>query len=395
MSYFERATMSEQERVLFVHAHPDDESISTGGTLATLVERGAQVTVLTCTRGERGEVIPAELQHLLDSHHALASEREGELTAALGALGVTDQRYLGDANARWAGREPRRYLDSGMVWGQDGAEATGVLDPDSLTAADFGEVASDIAAVIADIRPHVVISYNDFGGYGHPDHIRAAQAAERAADVYDIPFYAVEPDSSAATPTITVDVSPVLERKRAALAAHRTQIVVDGTNFALSNGVSQPISEVEMFRRVHRVHPHGLTPFAEQSVGVKIFAAVLGLAVGIVVGAILTVAHEASVTIGGLPIPYGLIAAIVIVTCLLVGLRLVFGTRTVAAAAAAGLVIAVAALSLRSAGGSVLVGQTSSGFVWAIAPTLIAVIVVGWPQLPSRSRDKIGTPQTK
>ena len=74
------------ERVLFVHAHPADESIVTGGTIATLVDRRASVTVLTCTRGEGAE-----------------------LAAALAELGVTDHRWLGDSNARWAGREPRRY----------------------------------------------------------------------------------------------------------------------------------------------------------------------------------------------------------------------------------------------------------------------------------------------
>src|SRR5690606_31265526 len=108
------------EHVVFVHAHPDDETISTGGTIASLVEAGVGVTVVTCTRGERGEVIPPELQHLEGDGPALAGVREGELAAAMAALGVTDHRYLGDSNARAAGLAPRRYADSGMVWGADG-----------------------------------------------------------------------------------------------------------------------------------------------------------------------------------------------------------------------------------------------------------------------------------
>ena len=88
------------ERVLFVHAHPDDESITTGGTMALLVERGSQVTLVTCTRGERGEVIPADLAGLEGDGAALATVRTEELATALAALGVVDHRFLGGPGAR-------------------------------------------------------------------------------------------------------------------------------------------------------------------------------------------------------------------------------------------------------------------------------------------------------
>src|ERR1700712_2147540 len=103
--------MNQPERVLFVHAHPDDETISTGGTIATLIDAGASVTVLTCTRGERGEVVPNELKHL-EGSTALAAWRAGELAHAMTVLGVTAHRYLGANNARWAGRPSRLYRDS-------------------------------------------------------------------------------------------------------------------------------------------------------------------------------------------------------------------------------------------------------------------------------------------
>jgi N-acetyl-1-D-myo-inositol-2-amino-2-deoxy-alpha-D-glucopyranoside deacetylase len=383
--------MSEQERVLFVHAHPDDESIATGGTIATLVDRGAGVTVLTCTRGERGEVIPGDLAHLLDSHDALAAHREGELDRAMGILGVGDHRYLGAAGARWAGKAPRRYVDSGMVWGALGAERVEHLDPDSLAAAEFGEVASDIAAVITDVRPDVVISYNAYGGYGHPDHIRAAQAAQRAAEVYGIPYFAIEPAGSEAEATMTVDVSAVLGRKTAALAAHRTQVVVSGGDFALSNNVSAPIDAVERFRRVHREYAPGRTPFAAQGTGVKVFSVILALVVGLCVGALLTVAHQATATVSGIALPVGIASGLAIIAALLVGLRLVFGTRSVPGAAALGILVSIGILSLQSSGGSVLVPQGTAGYVWTIAPTLIGVVVLSWPQLPLRRRDKMGS----
>ncbi|MCU1404095.1 MAG: mycothiol biosynthesis protein [Glaciihabitans sp.] len=384
--------MVEQERVLLVHAHPDDESIATGGTIATLIDRGAQVTVLTCTRGECGEVIPADLQHLLASQDALATHREGELADAMSVLGVTDQRFLGEANARWQGRSPRRYLDSGMVWGAIGAERVQHLDPDSLVAADFGEVASDIAAVVTDIHPHVIISYNEYGGYGHPDHIRAAQAARRAAEVYGIPFFAIEPAGSADEPTMQVDVSAVLDRKKAALSAHRTQVVVTGENFALSNNVSQPVGGVENFRRVHRGYEPGEAPLAAQTRAVRGISIGVGLVAGALVGAMLTVVHQTTTLIGDVSVPTGLVAAVLIVATLLTGLRLVFDSRLIAGSAGIGILLVIGLLSLQSSGGSVLVPPTVAGYVWTIAPTLITVVVLGWPQVRGRRRGKIIAP---
>jgi N-acetyl-1-D-myo-inositol-2-amino-2-deoxy-alpha-D-glucopyranoside deacetylase len=392
MSDVDTGSMIEQERVLFVHAHPDDETIATGGTIAALVARGAAVTVLTCTRGERGEVIPADLQYLLDSQDDLAAYRTRELAAALAILGVTDHRFLGDETARWVGRDARRYLDSGMAWGESGAEALDTLHPDSLAAADFGEVSSDIAAVVTDVAPDVIVSYNEAGGYGHPDHIRAALAARRAAEVYNVPFYAIEPGESAAAVTLEVDVAGVLDRKRDALRAHRTQVAVDGDVFALSNGIPHPLESVERFRRIRREYPPGRAPFTAQPRSVKIFSAVVGLLIGVGVGAMLTVIHQTYMSIGDLAVPVGVIAAVLIVAFLLTGLRLVFGTRIVAGTTALGLLLTVGLLSLESGGGSVLVPATTVGYVWTVAPTVVALLVLGWPQLQGARRDTIVSP---
>jgi N-acetyl-1-D-myo-inositol-2-amino-2-deoxy-alpha-D-glucopyranoside deacetylase len=384
--------MDDVRRALFVHAHPDDESITTGATIATLIDRGTAVTVLTCTRGELGEVIPADLAALAGDHAALGEERERELAAAMDALGVTDQRFLGDANARWSGRTPRRYLDSGMVWGTHGAEATAEIDGASLTAAEFGEVAADIAAVILDVRPEVVVSYNEWGGYGHPDHIRAHQAARRAAEVYGIPFYVIEPPDSASEITFSVDVAPVLERKRAALAAHRTQVVVDGADFALSNSVRNPIAGVESFRRLHREYPPGPTPFREQTLGIKVVTSIVAGVAGLYIGAMFTVVNQplSKIVIPALPaIPVGVILAILVIAALLTGLRLVFDSRVVAAFAAVGILISLVALSQESPGGSVLVPANPAGYAWSIVPSVVAAIVLAWPRLPRRSKAKI------
>jgi N-acetyl-1-D-myo-inositol-2-amino-2-deoxy-alpha-D-glucopyranoside deacetylase len=375
--------MSELERVLFVHAHPDDETISTGGTLATLVTRGASVTVVTCTRGERGEVIPSDLQYALSSAETLSALREMELRRAMAVLGVTDHRFLGETGARWSAREPRRYVDSGMQWGSDGAEAVADPGAESFTAAEFGDIAADIAAVIIDVSPDAVISYDVGGGYGHPDHVLAAQAARRAAEVYGVPFFAIEPEGATGTPTLQIDVDPVFEVKKRALEAYRSQLVVNADTFSLSNGSAHPIARVEAFRRII---PEGTRSprFAAQTVGSKIVNSGIGLLIGLAAGALLTVYHQSTVTIGKTPVPLGLIAAIVLTAALLLGFRLAYGTRIVAAFAAVGMIAIVGILSLKSTGGSVLVPGNPVGYIWSLAPTVIALIVLAWPHIQRR-----------
>ncbi|MEP6479659.1 MAG: PIG-L family deacetylase [Rhodoglobus sp.] len=383
------------ERILFVHAHPDDESIATGGTIATLVDRGAEVSVLTCTRGELGEVVPEAFRAELSSPAALGSRRESELVAALAALGVTDHLFLGSARARFEGRAPRQYLDSGMQWGPGGpaagAEAIAHVVAGSLTAADFGEVASDIATAIANYEPDVVVSYDAHGGYGHPDHIRAREATQRAADVLGVPFYEIQQADAAAPPTLAVDVSPVLDRKRAALRAHATQVVVDGDRFALADGAWHPIATVENFRRVLRSDEPDPTAFAQQGLVTKIASSALALVLGFFVGALLTVIHQATAQVASISVPWGIVAAIAISIALLVGLRLVFGSRVITALAAVGLVAAVVVLSLQGAGGSILVPANPAGYIWTFAPVVIALAVLAWPRSWRRTPGRIVT----
>lgn len=380
------------ERVLFVHAHPDDESITTGGTIATLVDRGAAVTVLTCTRGECGELIPADLAGLEGQGDRVAEVRERELTAAMTVLGVTDHRFLGDATARRADLAPRRYTDSGMRWGENGAEATEHLAADALCAADFGEVASDLAAVIDTVKPGAVISYDARGGYGHPDHIRAHEAASRAAEVMGVPFWIIDTDP--AESTLKIDVSAVLSRKREALRAHRTQVVVEGDRFSLSSGPSRPIAQIEGFTRLRPFNP-GALPWDEQGLGVQLLTALLALVVGAVVGGITVVNHQFAPVILGAAIPVGIAAALLIVAALLVGLRIVFPGRLVAGAAAVGLLLVVGLLSAASAGGSVLVPANPAGYALTYGPIGIALLVLAWPRAGTFSRDRLARPEPK
>lgn len=366
--------MTGPERVLFVHAHPDDESITTGGTIATLIDRGAAVTVLTCTRGERGEVIPLELAHV-EGTPDLVAIREQELRGALRKLGVTDGRFLGASDARRPGLPERLYLDSGMRWGADGPEPVPDAHPESLCAAELGEVAADIAAVMLDVDPDVVVTYDERGGYGHPDHVRVHEAARRAAEVLRVPFYTVLPEESTADPTVSVDVRPVLERKRGALAAHRTQLVVDGDRFQLSNGEWHPIGATESFRRVRVAPP----PEPPPSLPSLLLAGVLGLLLGGALGLLGTIGHQY------VP-PVGIVLSLVAVAGLIVGLRLIFDGRTIPLLAAVGVIGAEAALAMPGMGGSVLIPSNVLGYTWTLGPVLIAVIALGWPRIERRGR---------
>jgi N-acetyl-1-D-myo-inositol-2-amino-2-deoxy-alpha-D-glucopyranoside deacetylase len=375
--------MSDSERVLFVHAHPDDETIDTGGTIATLIDRGAWVTVLTCTRGERGEVLAPDLRGALESPDKLSALRTSELTAAMTILGVTDHRYLGDETAHAAGRAPRTYRDSGMRWGAAGAEATDEVDPTSLDGAEFRDVAADIAAVILDVRPDVVVSYDSNGGYGHPDHRRVRDAALRAAQVHGVAYYAID-----ATGDLRVDISPVLDRKRAALGAYRSQLSLDGDSLVLAGGQRQPVTSVERYSHVEDP-TNAPIPFSDQHPAARFVAAVLGGVVGVALGSLLTVYNQFTVPIAGQDIWVGAIAGALIVAAVLVGFRLAFDTRIVPAFAAAGVIVIVVLFSLPSGRGSQLIGQTGPGLLWQIGAIVVAVVVIAWPRAVRRRPGKI------
>ena len=264
---------------MLVHAHPDDESINNGATMARYAAEGAGVTLVTCTLGELGEVIPPHLRHLTGA--ALGEYRLGELTAAMAELGVDDFRLLGGTG---------RYGDSGMMGLPDND------DPACFWQADVEEAAASLAVVILEIRPQVVVAYDDNGGYGHPDHIQAHRVAMRAVElaadagwtvakvyfnrvprsVAEAAFARLEEElpglpftrSAALTDvpgvvaderiTTEIDGTAYAGAKAAAMRAHATQIEVapDGRYFALSNDLAQPLFAVEYYELV-RGEPGG------------------------------------------------------------------------------------------------------------------------------------------
>lgn len=277
---------------MFVHAHPDDESIQNGATMARYAADGVHVTLVTCTRGELGEVIPPELAHLA-AGGTLGDYRERELAAAMQALGVRDHRFLGADDPGFA---PVRYLDSGMATDGDGhVVPVPDLGPEAFTAVDTEEPAARLAALLRLVRPQVVVTYEPGGGYGHPDHVRAHEVTARAIGLAAAPgpggeplqvakFYwtvlpaslaeqvAEDPESRAANPfappvpgaprpsmvvpdadvTTRIDAEAFHGAKVAALRSHATQLSVsdDGDFLATSNGIGQPVLGTEFYRLV-------------------------------------------------------------------------------------------------------------------------------------------------
>ena len=236
------AAMSSARRLLLVHAHPDDESIGTGATMARYATEGAQVTLVTCTLGELGEIIPPELAYLAEGDQRgqrvgtrLGEYRIGELNAACAELGVTDHRFLGGRG---------RWRDSGMMG------TAGNDDPRCFWRADLDQAADALLDVVREVRPQVLVTYDANGFYGHPDHIQAhrvcVRAFQRAGDYGLAKFYATAAPDSAQV-TTQIDATAFLGRKLAAMRAHATQITVDAPFFALSNQVRHEALGVEYY----------------------------------------------------------------------------------------------------------------------------------------------------
>jgi N-acetyl-1-D-myo-inositol-2-amino-2-deoxy-alpha-D-glucopyranoside deacetylase len=282
------------KRLLLVHAHPDDETINNGATMAKYAAEGVQVTLVTCTRGEEGEVLVESLANLASSRDdKLGEHREIELKNAMVHLGINDFRFLGSPNKKWR--------DSGMIG------TTQNERKDVFWQADLTEAAQELVKIILEIKPQVLITYDEFGGYGHPDHIKANQVAMLAAElasnqgwkiskiywntmpksviqmginkmkevgssffgadsVEDLPF--AKPDELV---TSVIKAPDYVEQKLEAMKAHETQISIDGPFFALSNNLGLSVWADEYYTLVKGEKSK---PFDESGREIDLFAGV-------------------------------------------------------------------------------------------------------------------------
>ena len=291
--------MSDDRRVLFVHAHPDDETIASGATMAKYVDAGAHVALVTCTLGEEGEVLVPELGHLAaHEQDELGAHRRLELSQALVQLGVSDHEYLGG---------PGRYRDSGMM----GLETND--RPDCFWRADLLEAATYLVSTIRRVRPHVVATYDDFGQYGHPDHIQAHRVTSYAlmlaaapsfrpelGEAWDVPkvYWTALPKSAVrrgveafvaaggqgffgmaegeelpwalddALVTTRIDAAAFEPRKMGALRAHLSQVGEENDFFRLSELIGPEAMGTEYFRLVRGT----LGPTGEDGLEEDLFA---------------------------------------------------------------------------------------------------------------------------
>jgi len=282
------------KRLLLVHAHPDDETINNGATMAKYAANGVDVTLVTCTRGEEGEVLVDSLLNLAsEKDDKLGEHREIELQAAMAELGIKDFRFLGSPNKKWR--------DSGMMGTPQNER------PDVFWKADLDEAANELVKVILEIKPQVLITYDEFGGYGHPDHIKAHQVAMRASEIAsqqgwqiskiywntmprsviqmgidkmkevgskffgaesadELPF--AKPDELV---TSVVNAPEYVVQKLAAMKAHATQISVDGPFFALSNNLGLSVWADEYYTLVRG---EASEPFDDKGREIDLFAGI-------------------------------------------------------------------------------------------------------------------------
>lgn len=266
--------MSESLTLMIVHAHPDDECIGTGGVLARYADEGARTVLVTCTLGEEGEIVVPEMD-TPENHARLAEIRYEELKAAADILRISDLEIL-------------PYRDSGMMGRPSNAH------PECFWQADLDEATGRLVRLVRQYRPHVLISYNEEGGYGHPDHINAHKITVAAFDAagdsarypdagapwaplklyyisyrralwlkawgimrerglptpmddpnFDVSRYVDDPRT-----TTTVEIGRYLPQKLSALVAHRTQIKPDWFWLAIPDDIRNELFNCEHFIRV-------------------------------------------------------------------------------------------------------------------------------------------------
>lgn len=235
------------QRVLFVHAHPDDETLATGALIIELVERGIECVVLTATRGEQGGIVAGRFNGLAGEE--FIQLRETELAGALAELGAGAPMFLGEPPARADGLPPRRYVDSGMEWVRPGlAGPAGNAGPDSLTAADEAEAIEDLTAGIRAVAPDLVVTYDDAGGYGHPDHVACHHLTVEASFRAGVPLAEVLSDAKAEGEWH--ELPGRLPEVAAALEHHQTQLTVDVPDVIHQGGQREPIQLRMGLRRV-------------------------------------------------------------------------------------------------------------------------------------------------
>lgn len=311
------------QSVVFVHARAADAVLRSGAAIAEVASRGGEATVVAA--------LPP-------------TDAERAAVASLGARLL----QLGTPPARWIDRAPRDYTESG---------------PEAFLAAEQGETAADVAAVVHAVEADALVAPAETGS---PDERQALGAALAAAQVMGVPlFEAVERGGN-----------PVVASSAARSSAVRAL------------GLGDSAAPERYARRRNDPPPPGRLAHA--------LTAVLAAVLGAVAGVAMTVIHQSSLTLGGVEVPWGAIEALAVVAALLAGLRFATGSRIVAGAAAVALLVICVVLASPVDGGTVLVPANTAGYLWTFGPAVIAALVLAWPRIPQAAAGRIaGHPAVK
>jgi len=301
------------KRVLLVHAHPDDESLFTGHVIADAMDRGAEVFLLTLTRGERGKVKLADLKPLEGRNAQMGAFRTAEL------INAVDQFSTETTNVQREFAGTRHYLDSGVRVNAFGKPTRKrVLDEMSLVAVATAVIADDVQRIMERFKPDAVVTYNSKGGFGHPDHKKAYDATTMAIRKYAKTNKAPQ-FWTIAEPGERYDVAiggaKTAARKKAALSAHASQVLINDETYSLVSGKETRFDAPERLRRTGVSSWNSIKPWLRS---------LWALPLGVLVGLVGTVLHYSRTTDGA---PIGLALALVVVGAVALGLRMLRRSR--------------------------------------------------------------------
>jgi len=354
-------------RILLVHAHPDDESLFTGHVMADALARGAEVFLLTLTRGERGKVKLADLKPLEGRNAEMGAFRTAELYEAISQYSTETASITHE----FAGT--RHYLDSGMRINSLGkATRKRILDEMSLAAVATAVIADDIRAVMERFKPDAVVTYNSKGGFGHPDHKKAYDATTMAIRKYAKTHRApklwviAEPGERY---DVEVGGKATAAVKKAALSAHASQVLINENTYALVAGKEVRFDAPERLRRANPTSWNSVKPWLRS---------LWALPLGGLIAVIGTMLHLSRTTTGT---PIGLTLALVIVGAMAVALRLLRRSRGALYLYALGFIITLQQLVSPGKMGTQLITDSDISTWWVYGSYILLAVVVIFPRL--------------
>ncbi|MBH0099547.1 PIG-L family deacetylase [Salinibacterium sp. NSLL150] len=363
------------QRVLVVAARPEDEAYVFGATIATLVQRGTELIVLSCSNNATAAIeaspstgsVPETVSHGAAVPSAVATSATTGSSAEANTA-VADAEADAGAGAD-TGERAAVSVDE-VVREILGITSHHILREDNgrqFSTLDARALASDLAAAITSLKPDVVVSYakESSGTARGAEALLVHEAAVLATELAGVPFY-----TASAVPVdrgVAVSSATALAFKRRATEIYRNEVPV-------GESISTPPEYLRRLRRRELV-------IGERSRVERIILALVSLALGALVGLVLTAVHQSAFTIGDVRVPWGIVVSVTLVTALILGLRLIYDTRVAAGFASLGVLVMSAILAAAMPGGTILIPANVAGYVWTFAPVLVVLIVVGWPRV--------------